>query len=198
MGHVACWESLMETTMKNGPFLSHNASVDTDKYLQCMRGIYSLQGYCHTSDRKLLSSWQLCVSCRGGGGKNNIRSQIRNQSLQVLKQVFLRHAQRAKHSSTHRRRAQYGRKQTEKANVEDWKKRAGEGEKRAKKKWNKNRLMMELVSRWGSPLTSEAPHSLAYPSPVKRRGHTADLSDCQGSSTRPSLSLSLVVEGPCI
>lgn len=35
---------------------------------------------------------------------------------------------------------------------------------------------MELVSRWGSPLTSEAPHSLAYPSPVNRRGHTTDLS----------------------
>lgn len=49
---------------------------------------------------------------------------------------------------------------------------------------------MELVSRWGSPLTSEAPHSLAYPSPVKRRGHTTDLSDCQGSSARPTLSLS--------
>lgn len=50
---------------------------------------------------------------------------------------------------------------------------------------------MELVSRWGSPLTSEAPHSLAYPSPVKRRGHTTDLSDCQGSSARPTLSLSV-------
>lgn len=29
---------------------------------------------------------------------------------------------------------------------------------------------MELVSRWGSPLTSEAPHSLAYPGPVKKEG----------------------------
>lgn len=43
-------------------------------------------------------------------------------------------------------------------------------------KWNKNRLMMELVSQWGSPRTSEAPHSLAYPSPVKRRGHHTSLS----------------------
>lgn len=59
------------------------------------------------------------------------------------------------------------------------------------RKWNKNRLMMELVSRWGSPLTSEAPHSMAYPSPVKRRGHTTDLSDCQGPSARPTLSLSV-------
>ena len=50
---------------------------------------------------------------------------------------------------------------------------------------------MELVSRWGSPLTSEAPHSMAYPSPVKRRGHTTDLSDCQGPSARPTLSLSV-------
>lgn len=46
---------------------------------------------------------------------------------------------------------------------------------------------MEMVSRWGSPLTSEAPHSLVYPSPVKRRGHTTDLTDCWGSSV---LSLS--------
>ena len=68
----------------------------------------------------------------------------------------------------------------------------GEEKKKKARKWNKNRLMMELVSRWGSPLTSEAPHSLAYPSPAKkRRGHTTDLSDCQGSSARPTLSLSL-------
>lgn len=72
----------------------------------------------------------------------------------------------------------------------------GEEKKKKKaKKWNKNRLMMELVSRWGSPLTSEAPHSLAYPSPVKRRGHTTDLSDCQGSSARPTLSLFLSFSG---
>ncbi len=86
--------------------------------------------------------------------------------------------------------------ETEKAKVESWKKRTREVwvvEKKKKKarKWNKNRLMMELVSRWGSPLTSEAPHSLAYPSPEKRRGHTTDLSDCQGSSARPTLSLSV-------
>lgn len=52
---------------------------------------------------------------------------------------------------------------------------------------------MELVSRWGSPLTSQAPHSLAYPGPVKRRGHTTDLSDYHGSSAGPTHSLSLSV-----
>lgn len=58
-----------------------------------------------------------------------------------------------------------------------------EGGIKGAEKWNKNRLMMELVSRWGSPLTSEAPHSLAYPSPVKRRGHTTDLSPPAKSSS---------------
>lgn len=60
------------------------------------------------------------------------------------------------------------------------------GGKRAEK-WNKNRLMMELVSRWGSPLTSEAPHSLAYPSRVNRRGDTTDLSlPAKSSSGEPT------------
>lgn len=58
-------------------------------------------------------------------------------------------------------------------------KRGGKGAE----KWNKNRLMMELVSRWGSPLTSQAPHSLAYPSPVNRRGDTTDLSQPAKSSS---------------
>lgn len=64
---------------------------------------------------------------------------------------------------------------------------AGRGWGKGAEKWNKNRLMMELVSRWGSPLTSEAPHSLAYPSPVKRRGHTTDLSlPAKSSSGEPT------------
>lgn len=72
--------------------------------------------------------------------------------------------------------------------MENWKKEGkrglnrGEKKIKAKKKRNKNRFMMELVSRWGSPLTSEAPRSRAYPSPVKRRGHTTDLSDGWGSN----------------
>lgn len=61
------------------------------------------------------------------------------------------------------------------------------GGKKGAEKWNKNRLMMELVSRWGSPLTSQAPHSLAYPSPVNRRGHTTDLSlPAKSSSGEPT------------
>lgn len=74
------------------------------------------------------------------------------------------------------------------------------GKKKEKaRKWNKNRLMMELVSRWGSPLTSEAPHSLAYPNPVKKEGpHHRSFWLPRLQHQADSFSFCLVVGGPNI
>lgn len=160
--------------------------------------IHTTHPYYQTSDREILPSWQCLFKINTGRKRSGEKSKWTLGSKPGTKpcrffHLTLSYMQAETHLNTMEEKDSGKEIDREGKSGELTKIRALSegGEKKKTRKWNKNRFMMELVSRWGSPLTSEAPHSLAYPSPVKRRGHTTDLCDCQGSSARPILTLSV-------